>query len=145
METNNGGSEVSVYINSVTETNSCFYLDAVQISYLEDLKSGTIEVFDYYDTSKIILENFLTTLRATFFFVLSAKKASKLYSVPKLAPCLIVEPLPKKPSQLPWQPEEAPREGPTQGPTEGPRQVTTEKPIYDSVEMTMEESSVMEY
>ena len=60
VETNNGGSEVSVYINSVSESNTCFYLNAIQVSYVEDLKSGTIEVFDYYDTSKTSPESFLT-------------------------------------------------------------------------------------
>ncbi|XP_070502463.1 CD109 antigen-like [Chironomus tepperi] len=51
-ETINQGSQVIFYFNSFTNKESCALVDAYRTSFVTDLKGGTIEVYDYYDTSK---------------------------------------------------------------------------------------------
>jgi hypothetical protein len=52
---------------------------------VENLKDGTIEVFDFYDTSKssiYVAINQITNFNQ--FLLFSAKKASILYTIPNL-------------------------------------------------------------
>ena len=55
-----------IYIDNLSNFNLCFNINAIQTSLVENLKDGTIEVIDYYD---------------------STKKASILYKVPVLGEC----------------------------------------------------------
>ena len=55
-----------IYIDNLSAFSLCFNVNAIQTSLVENLKDGTIEVIDYYD---------------------STKKASILYKVPVLGEC----------------------------------------------------------
>lgn len=55
-----------IYIDNLSTFSLCFNINAIQTSLVENLKDGTIEVIDYYD---------------------STKKASISYKVPVLGDC----------------------------------------------------------
>lgn len=52
LETKDGDTTILVYINSLTASQTCFNIDAIQTNIVVDLKDATIEVIDYYDTSE---------------------------------------------------------------------------------------------
>lgn len=47
-----GGTRISVYINSLTSEPLCFRLNAIRVVKISDLAMSTIEIYDFYDTSK---------------------------------------------------------------------------------------------
>ncbi|KAL7028449.1 hypothetical protein ACKWTF_005840 [Chironomus riparius] len=51
-EITNQGSKVTFYFNSITNINSCVFVNAYRVKFVAELKPATIEVYDYYDTSK---------------------------------------------------------------------------------------------
>ncbi|XP_070502465.1 CD109 antigen-like [Chironomus tepperi] len=52
IEVINQGSQVIFYFNSFTNTESCAKVYAYRAKLVAELKGATIEVYDYYDTSK---------------------------------------------------------------------------------------------
>lgn len=69
----------------MSEKTLCFYINAIQIIFVEELKSGTIQVIDYYDTCNFIF--FVVDLETNFKYFFLAKKASEMITVPKLEKC----------------------------------------------------------
>lgn len=52
VEVTNQGTKVTFYFNSIGNEASCINVNAYRAKFVRDLKGGTIEVNDYYDTSK---------------------------------------------------------------------------------------------
>lgn len=53
VETSNQGSKVTYYFNSFSNKPSCVSVNAYRAKFVAELKGGTIQVFDYYDTCKL--------------------------------------------------------------------------------------------
>ncbi|XP_070502161.1 CD109 antigen-like [Chironomus tepperi] len=51
-EVTNQGSKVTFYFNTISNANSCVSINAYRSKFVSELKPATIEVYDYYDTSK---------------------------------------------------------------------------------------------
>ncbi|CAG9802375.1 unnamed protein product [Chironomus riparius] len=51
-EVTNQGSKVTFYFNTISNVNSCVSVNAYRSKFVAELKPATIEVYDYYDTSK---------------------------------------------------------------------------------------------
>ena len=52
---------MNIYISSLSEKTLCFYINAIQVVYVEELKSGSIQVIDYYDTCMKFFKTLSTT------------------------------------------------------------------------------------
>lgn len=89
LEANKGGSEVAIYIDNLSEKTFCFDINAIRVAIVQDLKSGTIEAFDYYDSSKFVESCFIHPLKSLNIY--SSQESIARFSNPSFAEvcCLI--------------------------------------------------------
>ncbi|CRK95541.1 CLUMA_CG009006, isoform E [Clunio marinus] len=52
LEQSDGGTTVNVYLDSLSEKSTCFYIDSIKTSNVGNLKDATIECNDYYLSTK---------------------------------------------------------------------------------------------
>ncbi|CRK95536.1 CLUMA_CG009005, isoform A [Clunio marinus] len=52
LEQSDGGTTVNVYLDSLSERSTCFYIDSIKTSNVGNLKDATIECNDYYLSTK---------------------------------------------------------------------------------------------
>ncbi|XP_070502464.1 CD109 antigen-like [Chironomus tepperi] len=51
-EVTNQGTKITFYFNTISNEKSCVFVNAYRVKFVAELKPATIEVYDYYDTSK---------------------------------------------------------------------------------------------
>jgi hypothetical protein len=62
VETAEGGTEVNAYFNSFSVKETCFIIQAIQVSIVRNLLDSTIEITDYYNPGEFGYFNILLEL-----------------------------------------------------------------------------------